>query len=84
MSDEKRYFARVRWCAGDVTSLAERLGIEITPEQAEEFLKKNETRMQDRIVEHGWEIMETLLREHRPELEASDDKMLDDAVDDPE
>lgn len=84
MSDEKKYFAQVRWQVSDVMALCERLGIEITPEKAEEFLKKNETRIQDRIVETGWEVIETLMREFEPDLDAAADKMLEDVTEEPE
>jgi hypothetical protein len=50
-------FASVGWTVGDVQTLAG----DLTDEQAEEFLCRNDKHLQDRQVEHGWEVLENLL-----------------------
>lgn len=50
-------FANVSWTPLDVLTLRPSW----TPEQAEEWLSTNEKYIQDRTIEAGWEIMETLL-----------------------
>lgn len=50
-------FAKVEWTADDIKTLRE----DWTTEQAEEFLQNNQRRIQDRLVELGWEVIETLL-----------------------
>lgn len=65
---EMRLYANVGWTVGDVTSLSEKEDAEgnlvetITAQQAEEFLIRNKTHIQDRIVEYGWTVLETLLQ----------------------
>jgi hypothetical protein len=56
---EDHQFGKVVWTAEDIQSLRENM----TDEEAEEFLKKNQNRIQDRLVELGWDIIETLLDE---------------------
>lgn len=50
-------YAKVEWTAEDIKTLRE----DWTTEQAEEFLQNNQRRIQDRLVELGWEVIETLL-----------------------
>lgn len=55
MSDRK--YATVTWAAEDILTLRPDWNTEI----AEEFLDANERRIQDRLVELGWEVIESLL-----------------------
>lgn len=50
-------YAKVVWTAADVQSLAPRL----TDDEAEKWLKQNETHIQDRLIEVGWEVITSLL-----------------------
>jgi hypothetical protein len=58
MSDTKK-FATVTWTAEDIQTLRP----DWTTERSEEFLEDNERRIQDRLTELGWEVIETLLGE---------------------
>ena len=55
MSDNT--YAEVAWTAEDVQTLRP----DLTDEQAEDFLNRNEKHLRDRLVELGWEVMGTLL-----------------------
>ena len=59
--ESKHKYASVSWCVDDVLDHAGCLGIELTEEQAAEFLARNQNNIQDRMVERGWEAIETLL-----------------------
>jgi hypothetical protein len=50
-------YAEVVWTPEDVTSLRP----DMTIEQAEEWLQSNEKHLRDRLIELGWDVMETLL-----------------------
>lgn len=50
-------YAKVEWTAEDIQTLRE----DWTTEQAEEFLQNNQKYIQDRLVELGWEVIESLL-----------------------
>jgi hypothetical protein len=50
-------YAKVEWTAEDIKTLRE----DWTTEQAEEFLQNNQRRIQDRLVELGWDVIETLI-----------------------
>lgn len=50
-------WAKVEWTAEDILSLRP----EWTEEQAEHFLSLNEKHIQNRLVELGWDVIETLL-----------------------
>jgi hypothetical protein len=52
-----RYYAEVKWHAEDVLSLKP----DWTHEQAVDFLERNEKRLQDRVTELGWEVIDTLI-----------------------
>lgn len=52
-------FATVTWTAEDVQTLRPSW----TTEKSEEFLENNARRIQDRLIELGWEVIETLLGE---------------------
>ena len=58
MSGTKK-LATVTWTAEDVQSLRP----DWTTDKCEEFLEDNERRIQDRLIEIGWEVIETLLGE---------------------
>ena len=60
MSDYKN-FATVNWTAYDVQSLKPDWDVE----KCEEFLEGNARRIQDRMIELGWEVIETLLTEDK-------------------
>lgn len=51
---EATHYARVGWDAGDVQTL-----FEVTDDKAEEFLQEYERKIQDRIIELGWGVIET-------------------------
>jgi len=51
---EKQEYARVVWRIEDVMDL-----FEVTEDRAHEFLCNNERNMQDRMVEYGWQVLET-------------------------
>jgi hypothetical protein len=50
-------YGRVEWTVEDVLSIRP----EMSPEDAEEFLQSNEKHLRNRIVELGWEVLESLL-----------------------
>jgi hypothetical protein len=50
----KKEYARVVWRIEDVMDL-----FEVTEDRAHEFLCNNERNMQDRMVEYGWQVLET-------------------------
>lgn len=50
-------YAKVEWTPEDVTTLRE----DMTMEEAEAFLQSNQKYIQDRLVELGWEVLESLL-----------------------
>ena len=52
----KRY-AKVEWTAEDVRTLRG----DLADTQAEEFLRRNEKHIRDPLIEHGWEVIGTLL-----------------------
>lgn len=50
-------YATVSWTAEDIQTLRP----DWTPDQCEEWLESNQRYIQDRLVELGWEVIETLL-----------------------
>lgn len=50
-------YAKVEWTPEDVTTLRE----DMSMEEAEAFLQSNQKYIQDRLVELGWEVLESLL-----------------------
>lgn len=50
-------YAKVEWTPEDVITIRPDMSIE----EAEEFLQSNERHLRDRLVELGWEVMESLL-----------------------
>lgn len=59
-----KFYAVVRWTPSDVQSL--RPGM--TNDEAAEWLADNERYVRDRLIEIGWDVLETLL----PALSAAD------------
>jgi hypothetical protein len=55
--NEDKYYATVRWTVEDVLTLRTTW----TEEQAEEWLSSNEKHIQSRLIELGWEVMESLM-----------------------
>ena len=51
---EKQDYAKVVWRAEDVMAL-----FEITEDKAHDFLCNNERNLQERMVERGWEVLDT-------------------------
>ena len=67
MHDENTRFATVSWTGNDVLSMAEKMSIPVTEEQAVEFLERNYKQIQEDMVERGWSSIETLLQHERNE-----------------
>ena len=57
MKKEQVYYAQVRWTPNDVKTLRPRWSLA----KCEQFLAENEHNLQDRTIEHGWEVIESLL-----------------------
>lgn len=53
----KKTYARVEWTAEDVLTLRPDMALE----EAEEFIQSNERHLRDRLIELGWDVMESLL-----------------------
>ena len=51
------WFAETRWCIDDVIDAVKKKGIEMTPQQAEQWWKKNEKWFKDTLTEYGNEIL---------------------------
>jgi len=51
---EKQEYAKVVWRIEDVMDL-----FEVTEDTAHDFLCNNESNLQDRMVERGWEVLGT-------------------------
>ena len=51
------YYAHVKWSVDDVLTIAPKWSQEV----AENFLQVNESLLQDRMIELGWQIMEQLI-----------------------
>ena len=56
-SEQQRIFASVFWCAEDLQALRP----EWTTEQAEQFLEVHADSLVERMIEQGWDELETLL-----------------------
>jgi len=50
----RRNYAKVVWVIADITST-----YDVTEEEAHEFLQNNENRLQDLMVERGWDAIDT-------------------------
>ena len=53
----QQWFATTRWVAADAVAAAEEQGITMTEEQAVEWWRRNESRFQNLLVEHGNAIL---------------------------
>ena len=51
------WFAETRWCTDDIIGVAKDNGIEMTPQQAEQWWKKNENWFRNVLVEYGNEVL---------------------------
>lgn len=51
------WFAETRWCIDDIIGIAKDNGIEMTPQQAEKWWKKNENWFRNALVEYGNEVL---------------------------
>lgn len=57
----ERKYASVCWCIGDVLSHADENGIELTEDEAVEFLENNQSQIASDMVERGWGSIDALL-----------------------
>lgn len=55
---DQYWFAETRWYIDDVIDIAKKKGIVLTPQQAEQWWKKNENWFKSIIVEYGNEVLE--------------------------
>lgn len=53
----KNTYAKIEWTAGDILTLKP----DWSEKKAEEWLARNQRRIQDRTIELGWEVIECLL-----------------------
>lgn len=59
---EEEKYAKVAWSVADVHDLELAQELLIDDEEAKEFLLANQKFIQERMVEAGWNAMETLLQ----------------------
>lgn len=57
---DQYWFAETRWCTDDIIGIAKDNGIEMTPQQAEQWWKKNENWFRNALVEYGNEVLENV------------------------
>ncbi len=57
-----RRYATLSWNPADISALRPNW----TEEQCRDWLAANEYRIRERLCEHGWEVIETLLGIHPP------------------
>lgn len=55
---DQYWSAETRWCTDDIIGIAKDNGIEMTPQQAEQWWKKNENWFKNALVEYGNEVLE--------------------------
>lgn len=67
MAENEKY-AQVTWCAEDIQTIRP----DWTDEQAEDWLASNEKYIQSRMIEVGWEVIETLIGEDEAENPSPD------------
>jgi hypothetical protein len=66
VSDQQE-FAKVVWVAGDIVSyVRDEDGVEVTVEQAEDWLFNNTKYIQDAMLTAGWDAIETLTNMEPP------------------
>jgi hypothetical protein len=58
MARKKKWYAVVRWCIEDVQGF---VSPEMTEEEAHEWFAENEEHIQERLVEHGIEVIRDLI-----------------------
>lgn len=61
-------YAKVTWCAEDIQTIRP----DWTDEQAEDWLAANAKHIQSRMIEVGWEVIETLIGEDEAENPSPD------------
>ena len=62
--EEQNWYAMARWHADDIKQHAKmRFDLDITDEQAEEWLSMHESNIADRMVEMGWDVIDSLMSE---------------------
>lgn len=54
------WFAETRWCIDDVIDAAKKKGTVLTPQQAEQWWKKNENWFRNALVEYGNKVLENV------------------------
>lgn len=54
---DQYWFAPTCWCTDDIIGVAKDNGIEMTPQQAEQWWKKNENWFRNVLVEYGNEVL---------------------------
>lgn len=54
---DQYWFAETRWSTDDIIGIAKDNGIEMTPQQAEQWWKKNENWFKNALVEYGNEVL---------------------------
>lgn len=54
---DQYWFAETRWCTDDIIGIAKDNGIEMTPQRAEQWWKKNENWFRNALVEYGNEVL---------------------------
>lgn len=59
---ERDTFACVCWTPEDVMDAAEEQGVAITYEQAEGMIYELEETLEERMIEHGWDIISSHVR----------------------
>lgn len=62
-------FAELAWRTADVTAL-EGWDPDWGEEAAEQFLREHQNQIRDRLCERGYEVMDTLLDDWRPEVKS--------------
>jgi hypothetical protein len=59
----EQYYATVRWTLQDVLDKVEELGLDLSEAEAKAWLERVQKHIADRLVEHGWEVIEAMLME---------------------
>ena len=50
-----KQYAKTSWVVGDVQTL-----FDVSDEQAAEFLANNEHKIQDQLIQNGWQVIQTM------------------------
>lgn len=58
---EPKCYAVIGWTAKDVQGVAEGRGEKMTRAQAQDFIERYESRIVDRLIDFGHEVIDTLL-----------------------